>query len=236
MGTTAQKLQNILNAKNSISAAIELKGGTVPTELTAYGAAIQALPSGGSSEVLQKFLSKTGTEITSSDLEGVTALGPKAFAEWDSLTACQLPDTLSAMGQRVFEGVDGDKGKMHIDIPESVVSFGDGMFSDAKNISSVTFKNDLTSLPNSTFYSAQYLTYVKFETASLASAQTYAFGGSQSGRLSVDFTALTSVPTIPGTAFPSSTRFLVNADYYNDFCEASNFSSVSARIFPITIE
>lgn len=49
MGTTAEKLQNIIDAKNSISAAIEAKGGDVPQELSGYGPAIEALPSGGGS-------------------------------------------------------------------------------------------------------------------------------------------------------------------------------------------
>lgn len=47
MGTTAQKLQNIINAKADIGAAITEKGGTVPEKISEYGDAIRSLPSGG---------------------------------------------------------------------------------------------------------------------------------------------------------------------------------------------
>lgn len=58
MGTTAQKLQAIIDAKNSISAAIEAKGGTVPHELSGYGPAIEALPSGGGSSYSEEMASQ----------------------------------------------------------------------------------------------------------------------------------------------------------------------------------
>lgn len=49
MGTTAQKLQNIINSKADIGAAITEKGGTVPAKLIDYGKAIRALPAWGTS-------------------------------------------------------------------------------------------------------------------------------------------------------------------------------------------
>lgn len=58
MGTTADKLQYLIDAKSSISAAIEAKGGTVPQELSGYGAAIQALPSGGGSSYSEEMASQ----------------------------------------------------------------------------------------------------------------------------------------------------------------------------------
>lgn len=51
MGTTAEKLQAIVDSKADIGAAITEKGGTVPEKLSEYGNAIRALPSG--SEELQ---------------------------------------------------------------------------------------------------------------------------------------------------------------------------------------
>ena len=44
MGTTAQKLQAIVNSKAAIGDAIVSKGGTVPQTLSAYGTAIRKLP------------------------------------------------------------------------------------------------------------------------------------------------------------------------------------------------
>lgn len=56
MGTTAQKLQNIIDSKAAISAAIQTKGGTVPAQLTGYAQAILDLPSGGGSYEMPDWL------------------------------------------------------------------------------------------------------------------------------------------------------------------------------------
>ncbi len=53
MGTTAEKLQAIVAAKEDIGAAIAEKGGTVPQTLAAYGDAIRALPGGGGFEIVK---------------------------------------------------------------------------------------------------------------------------------------------------------------------------------------
>lgn len=53
MGTTAEKLQNIINAKADIGAAITEKGGTVPAKLIDYGKAIRALPAGAPARQIQ---------------------------------------------------------------------------------------------------------------------------------------------------------------------------------------
>lgn len=52
MGTTAEKLQAVVDAKADIGAAITEKGGTVPRRFSEYGAAIRALPSGEENEPL----------------------------------------------------------------------------------------------------------------------------------------------------------------------------------------
>lgn len=64
MGTTADKLQYLVDAKSAISAAIVSKGGTVPTELSGYGPAIEALPSGGTPKLTTIAYSKDGVVNT----------------------------------------------------------------------------------------------------------------------------------------------------------------------------
>ena len=59
MGTTAQKLNKILETKEAIRTAINNKGGTLTTTDTfaSYPSAIDSLPSGG--DPLKEFLDET---------------------------------------------------------------------------------------------------------------------------------------------------------------------------------
>lgn len=163
----------------------------------------------------------------------VTSIGARAFAECDALTALTIPNSVTQIGARILNGADGNGGKMHLIIPSTVTSVGEGTFSDCYNLASVTFENELTTITNSMFWSTKYLTNIKFTSASLSNAESYAFGGVSSKALSVDFTELTSVPSINQNKFPNWTRFLVASAYYNDFINASNFSAASNRIIAV---
>ena len=80
MGTTAQKLQAIVDSKADIADAIEEKGGTVPAKLSEYGDAIRDLPSGGGDE--------EPADVEFIDYNG-RVLYRYTFAEADALT--ELP-------------------------------------------------------------------------------------------------------------------------------------------------
>lgn len=82
MGTTAQKLQAIVDSKADIADAIEEKGGAVPDTLAEYGDAIRALPSGDQEPADVEFIDYDGT-----------VLYKYTFAEANALT--ELPDYTS---------------------------------------------------------------------------------------------------------------------------------------------
>lgn len=157
MGSIAQKLQNIIDSKAAISAAIEAKGGTVPTELTGYGPAIEALPSGGSDFVVG-LLEKTLTAITSSDINGVRSLGDSAFANFNSLRSVECPPTL--------------------------VSMRTGVFQNDSNLTSVLLNEGLQSIPNDTFRSCSNLKTLSIP-STVTSIGNYAFNGSGISSLTV---------------------------------------------------
>lgn len=77
MGTTAQKLQAIVDSKADIADAIEEKGGTVPTKLADYGDAIRDLPTG---------LEKDSYPVEFIDYDGKLLYGYtlEEVAEWTS--------------------------------------------------------------------------------------------------------------------------------------------------------
>ena len=139
MGTTAQKLQNIIDSKAAISAAIEAKGGTVPTELTGYGAAIEALPSGGgSSDLAAKIIDGSVTEVTAADLSGATSIRNYGFHQCYDLSSITLPSSLTIIGSYAFQNCSSLKS---IDIPNPVTKIGASAFNGCSSLSSVTITN-----------------------------------------------------------------------------------------------
>lgn len=85
MGTMAQKLQAILDSKADIAAAIQEKGGTVPTKLSGYGDAIRNIPAGTEELADVEFI----------DYDGRT-VGRYTFAEASGLS--ELPTLPSRSG------------------------------------------------------------------------------------------------------------------------------------------
>lgn len=182
MGTTAQKLQNIVNAKASISAAIEAKGGTVPSELTGYGAAIQALPSGGSSDLAAKIVDGSVTEITAADLSGATKINQYGLYRCGNLTSVSLPDSVTAIEQYAFRYCSalssvsfgnaltvignygfGNSGLTSISIPDSVVSVSNYLFYQNTQMVSATLGNGVSSIGNQMFFGCSNLSNVYFK-------------------------------------------------------------------------
>ena len=73
MGTTAQKLQAILDSKADIAAAIQEKGGTVPTKLSDYGDAIRNIQT--TAEVPDiEFIDYDGRTLATYSFEEASAL------------------------------------------------------------------------------------------------------------------------------------------------------------------
>lgn len=140
MGTTAQKLQNIIDSKAAISAAIEAKGGTVPTELTGYGPAIEALPSGGSegSWLLDEqltYIKDTDGNISHLALTGTLAKNA-VDAQALSASKIQLGTDLTAVAgtQNIFNINNLRTRVVSADFPSSIKSIGQSAFWGSWNL------------------------------------------------------------------------------------------------------
>lgn len=93
MGTTAQKLQYLVNAKASIDTALTAKGVTPPAAFGDYGNAIASIPSGGSNKLAQ-VADTTVTKITAEDLEGATKIGPHFLRYCNNLKSVVIPNSV----------------------------------------------------------------------------------------------------------------------------------------------
>lgn len=225
MGTTAQKLQNIIDSKAAISAAIEAKGGTVPQELSGYGPAIEALPSGGGgSDVAAKIVDRTVTEVTSADLSGATSIGQHAFYACSNLTAATIPNSVTSIGDAAFQGCNH---LTSITIPNSVTSIGQNAFNSCFGLTSLVIPDGVTSIGNYAFAYCSGLTSVTIP-GSVTSIGNSAFRNC-SNCLIYDFSNHTSVPTLVNTnAFQSTNankKIIVPDALYDSWKAANNWNS-----------
>ena len=132
MGTTAQKLQYLVNAKAAIDAALTNKGVTPPTELGDYGTAIGTL---GYKDKVQQIVDRTVTEITADDLAGCTEIGRYTFCYCASLISIIIPDTIRSIG---ISAIYGCEGLTNITIPDSVTSIVNSAFGSCTRLTSIT--------------------------------------------------------------------------------------------------
>ncbi len=149
MGSIAQKLQNIIDSKAAISAAIEAKGGTVPTELTGYGAAIEALPSGGGSQIFTDYMQGTLTSVTAADLSGVTSIRDNAFYGFAGLKSAEMPTTVNSFGTHVFHNCTG---LTSVTLPTNLTTIPTGTFTYCSNLKSYTIPEGITTIGNEAFH------------------------------------------------------------------------------------
>lgn len=166
MGTTAQKLQNIIDSKAAISAAIEAKGGTVPTELTGYGPAIEALPSGGSDLYKTMFLANlSGGEfsVTSADIDGLTTIRDSAFQASYELKSFEMPPTVTS--------IQGGATFNHCHTLSNIVlspnltgDLGGSAFGDCYALTSIVIPDGITKIKSSCFNYSRNLAVIDFGT------------------------------------------------------------------------
>lgn len=254
MGTTTDKLQYLIDAKNAISAAIEAKGGTVPTELSGYGPAIEALPSGGGGDnrKLQSLVDRSITSISSSDLGNITSIGDYAFGGCSSLNSITIPDGVTYIGHGAFRVCSSLSS---ITIPTGVTFFGNYIFYDCRSLTSVAIPDAVTSIGQYAFASCSKLTSITIpdsvtsigeQAFSLCSGLTsitigkgvtrieYSMFYGCSNCLIYDFSNHTSVPTLAGTSAFSRTnankKIIVPDDLYDSWKAANNWKSTTNGI------
>lgn len=229
MGTTADKLQYLIDSKNSISAAIQAKGGTVPHELSGYGPAIAALPS-GSSDLALKIIDRSITELNASDFGSLTTIGGYAFRSCNHLSSVTFPSTITSIQTDAFYGCTALRS---IEIPDTITSLGNSMFRGCTNLSSISLGTGFSTIPQYFLYGCTSLLSVEIP-STVTTVSNYAFYSS-SNLETIDFGKTRStVPTLGNTnAFlylAADYKIYVPYDLYSSWCSASVWSNISAHI------
>ena len=146
MGTTADKLQYLIDAKNSISAAIELKGGTVPHELSGYGPAIAALD-GLTNYTRVKYANTAPLNGLSAIYQINGALNASNFSVPLSAVEVFCNDTVTEIPDTFFVS---NRNLTHFE-SSGLTTLGTGSFGSCSNLSAVVLPNTLTSVGTGCF-------------------------------------------------------------------------------------
>ena len=147
MGTTAEKLQNIANAKSAIASAITTKGGTVPTKFIDYGTAVSALPN-------TYVAGDEGKVVSNGALVSQTSLSVTDNGTYDTTTKNSVTVSVSGGGGGGPFAALVDRSITTVTAQDlsGVTSIGDYAFSGCSSLTSITIPDGVTSIGNNAFY------------------------------------------------------------------------------------
>ena len=177
----------------------EKTGTTEPINPQDFRAKIAGI---GGGDNHRKLISGTLTELTASDLQGISKIRSYAFYEYHS--------------------------PISIDIPNSVTSIEGNAFSNCTGLTSVTIGNSVTKIVNYAFIGCTSLTSVKF-IGQPPTIQLNTFNNCNSVA-KYDFRGATSVPTLSSTAslgHASGCQIIVPDSLYDSWQQATNWAALT---------
>lgn len=231
----ASKLQDILDCKAAIKAAIAGKGGTITdaTPLDDYAQAIEDLPSGGG---VDEFIAKEAqgqlTEIIIPN--GVSSIINSAFYGQNLCTYIKIPSSVRLIGDSAFlKGAD-TTAEVVLDIDDGVTEIKALAFR-ASNIKRVVLPDSLVTLAVNVFIFCYQIEYVELGTG-ITSIGANNFNYTRKQNMVIICKAV-NPPTLGGTVFPANYttgKIYVPDASVNDYKAASNWSAHAQYIFPLS--
>ena len=232
--TIAQQLTDIAAAKEATRAAIVGKGVTLPagSGLTAFPAAVDAIPSGGAD--VTGMTDGTATVIDWSSAGDTGSIRIYAFYSCTALTALTLPPGMTGIiGDSAFYQC---KSLTALTLPPGMTgSIGASAFRGCTSLTALTLPPGMTgSIGSYTFQECTSLTSLVIPPGITGSIGTYAFQKSSS------LTSLViQTPTVMTLANTSAFSFTTCNIYVPDalvatYQAATNWSTLADRIKPIS--
>ena len=163
------------------------------------------------------------------ELNNVSAIGANAFADCNSLTSINIPDSVTSINSNAFKSC---YLLSNIHIPNGVTSIGTGAFSYCYGLASVNIPDGVTSIGDYAFYNCNRLINVRMPNG-VTSIGTGAFSNCTMLTF-VDFTKHTAVPTLSGTSaftsIPDDCEIRVPAALADEWKAATNWATYADKI------
>lgn len=160
--------------------------------------------------------------------ENVKMINNNMFDNCYALQSINIPDMVITIGSEVFRYC---YSLQSITIPDSVTSIGNGAFNYCTSLKSINIPNNITSIKSSTFSNCISLQYITIPN-SVISIGNSAFWYCK--YITVDFSDNTQVPELSSTAaFDSTATILVPSALYDEWINATNWSSLASQIVAV---
>ena len=143
------------------------------------------------------------TEITASDLGGVTAIGSNAFNGWRNLRTVTIPSSVTSIGYSAFGNCTS---LTSVSLPSTVASVGTYAFRGCSGLASVVIPNGVQEIEYGAFNGCVSLNSVTIP-SSVTTVEGYAFNGCTSLKTLV---LPSSVTSIGRYAFTTNSGMTVN--------------------------
>lgn len=143
------------------------------------------------------------TEITATDLSGVTIIGSQAFRGWSGLRSVTIPNSVETLDYGAFADCTG---LVSVTLPGSLASIGTYAFENCTSLNSVEIPNGIKTIEYGAFKGCTNLSSVTIA-SSVTTIEQYAFHSCT--RLKT-LTLPSSVTSIGRYAFTTSTDMTVN--------------------------
>lgn len=125
------------------------KGTTEPIIADNFASEIASIETGGGAtegNLFADFISGNITEVTASQLQGITKVREYAFYQYKNLKSVQLPETVNAIGQSCF---NSSKQLVSVNIPEGVSILQPQTFYYCSALVDITFPSTITTIKDS---------------------------------------------------------------------------------------
>lgn len=129
-------------------------------------------PASGKS-LFAQLVDKSITNVSASDLTGMTRIGQYAFFDCESLTSITIPDSVTNIG---FSAFSSCSSLTSITIPDGVTNIDNAAFQSCTGLTSITIPNSVTSIDGYVFSGCRSLTNITIPD-SVTSIDRYAFSG-----------------------------------------------------------
>lgn len=159
----------------------------------------------------------------------IKTIGNYAFNGCYSLEGITLPSSVTSIGQNAFYGC---KRLLHINIPDGVTTIGNAAFYSCECLLNITLPDTVNNIGGSCFSGCYSLTNVRLS-PNISNINSFLFSACKSLK-EIDFSDYSTIPTLSNTnAFnniPSTCKFIVPDDLYEDWIAAANWSTYADYI------